>query len=505
MPAYTITPEDILFFRDGRPMETAGGHGARWPEPSVIFDALHAALWRAFPTAQPWEHAHRYGRSSDRDMTRARSQRFGSLATAGPFPAVGGTGYQPVAAGNLPAALWLFPRPQDVTAVSGNKISLLQPIKPTGDPSAPSNPSHLSNLPAPLEYLLASSAPPTKDEPLPWWTKTAIEAYLKGELPAGDHWAYADDELFAREWHTGIAIDPATGTTGHGEAAGKIYAAQYLRLRDGVTLGIHAAMPMKNGRPGELVERITELFPANRTLIVGGQQRVCQVEEIKQTGQPVPLDKLLPVSPPVSGHRVKWVLLTPAVFPAIKENRDKGINDHPGGWLPNWVAPKDNYRVLQGDQVVEVEKGRVLLKAEPPRQPGESRDAWRRRVRQAPFLDCRLVAARIPKSIVLTGWTERLHLKEQEQDANGESLKHGPRPTLLAVPAGAVYYFEGPDAPRLAEALSWHGALPDRSDPSHPSAPSVATTIRNRRSTLLGEKGFGLGVCGTWQFYEPSV
>ena len=38
----------------------------------------------------------------------------------------------------------------------------------------------------------------------------------------------------------------------------------------------------------------------------------------------------------------------------------------------------------------------------------------------------------------------------------------------------------------LAAALNWHGG------------DTAGTTIRNRRSTLLGEKGFGLGVCGTW-------
>jgi hypothetical protein len=56
------------------------------------------------------------------------------------------------------------------------------------------------------------------------------------------------------------------------------------------------------------------------------------------------------------------------------------------------------------------------------------------------------------------------------------------------VPAGAVYYFacdSAKDAAALASALNWHGETP-------------GTTIRNRRSTLLGEKGFGLGVCGTW-------
>jgi len=59
-----------------------------------------------------------------------------------------------------------------------------------------------------------------------------------------------------------------------------------------------------------------------------------------------------------------------------------------------------------------------------------------------------------------------------------------------------VYYFEAdsdsdsePEAQRLANDLNWHGT-----DPSFQS-------IRNRRSTLLGEKGYGLGVCGTWDFY----
>jgi hypothetical protein len=90
---------------------------------------------------------------------------------------------------------------------------------------------------------------------------------------------------------------------------------------------------------------------------------------------------------------------------------------------------------------------------------------------------------------VLTGWSERLHLLERED------AERGPRPTLLAVPAGAVYYFEGPDAPLLADALAWHGSRAE--NPSR-------NRIINRRSTLLGEKGFGLGVCGTWHFF-PDV
>src|ERR1019366_2599785 len=107
MPSYQIVPQDILFFRDGRPMEAgsgSGGHGANWPAPSIIFDAIHAALYRAYPEPQPWEHAHRSGRSSDRDYDRKETQRFGSLATAGPFPCREDTGQSE----------WLLPGPADI-------------------------------------------------------------------------------------------------------------------------------------------------------------------------------------------------------------------------------------------------------------------------------------------------------------------------------------------------------------------------------------------------------
>ncbi len=71
----------------------------------------------------------------------------------------------------------------------------------------------------------------------------------------------------------------------------------------------------------------------------------------------------------------------------------------------------------------------------------------------------------------------------------------GAKFTRLAVPAGAAYYFEADsetDATNLASALNWHGVTP-------------GTTIRNRRSMLVGEKGFRLGVCGTWGFHPGGT
>jgi hypothetical protein len=98
------------------------------------------------------------------------------------------------------------------------------------------------------------------------------------------------------------------------------------------------------------------------------------------------------------------------------------------------------------------------------------------------------VAARLPPPTPLTGWSDRLHLKLDEP----ESVP-GPKPVLWAVPAGAVFFFEGPDAPALSHALAWHGEIRDQ-----------VQTVAHRRSTLLGEKGFGLGVCGPWKYREDD-
>ena len=72
----------------------------------------------------------------------------------------------------------------------------------------------------------------------------------------------------------------------------------------------------------------------------------------------------------------------------------------------------------------------------------------------------------------------------------------GAKSAHLAVPAGAVYYFEADSedqAQKLASALNWHGSTTE-----NPS------TIINRRSTLFGEKGFGLGLCSEWHPHNLS-
>jgi CRISPR-associated protein Cmr3 len=56
------------------------------------------------------------------------------------------------------------------------------------------------------------------------------------------------------------------------------------------------------------------------------------------------------------------------------------------------------------------------------------------------------------------------------------------------VPAGSVFYFEGT------------GPNPDR------ETARLAGVLQARcRSDFYGEKGFGLGVCGTWDFHPGGT
>ncbi|MBI4623848.1 MAG: hypothetical protein HY736_11620 [Verrucomicrobia bacterium] len=284
-------------------------------------------------------------------------------------------------------------------------------------------------------------------------------------------------ELYAGEWTTGIGIDPTSGTQ-DGE---RIYSAEYLRLRKNVSLGFSATLPMKHqGESNRVEERIGELFKRERTLVVGGQQRTCAVEPVNSGAL---LASVLPVGPKIAGTRVRWILLSPAVFPEIRSDEPRIIRAHPGGWLPNWIDPENGEILLRGGDI--------------SRRPNEGRSTWRERVRRESRIGGKLIAARVPKPVPITGWSERLHLANEDASLVaqlGLRADHGPRATHLAVPAGAVYYFacDSESAARaLAGALNWHGE-------------SDGAQILRRRSTLLGEKGFGLGVCGTWKFLSET-
>lgn len=451
MNTILLEPTDVLFFRDGRPMTgSLAGHGAAWPLPNVINAAFHAALHRS--GFAEGAHSHRRGARGVYADDAPRDRKFGSLVTAGPFPVKNGN-------------IWFFPRPHDL------QDATLQPaLLPTD-----SFDSVQSSLPDPLEYGVANRLAPTKESGAKaWLSQAAYQRYLDGSAAVlKDEEAVNDTDFADTEHAIGIGIDPETQV----QDGQSFYSAHYLRLRDAWRLGVCAAANDKQfGHEDQQTDLVRALLNGGqRQIIVGGQQRICSASLLEAPALPLPHGRTDGFCKRDERFLVKWVLLSPAVWPAIKGNTAPGINAHPGGWMPNWIHPHT---------------GEVLLKAgDTGRHEQEGRYAWRQRVRQQGGISARLLAALVPKPLVVTGWA-------LPDEAAGE--KGGAQSTHLAVPAGAVYYFETDsvdDARKLANALNWHG---------DPQAPDFGRTIKNRRSTLLGEKGFGLGVCGIWSFFPTA-
>ena len=375
-----LQPRDILFFRDAKPMEASSiGSGGNWPLPNVFHDALMHGLKKHWPERQSWEVEHRHKNSKDnRAAQELGSLRFGGLKTIGLFPAQGEEVF--------------FPRPLD--------------IDPSGRCMKPADLPAASNLPGFIEKVVAPPGQAVKQEPSPWLSSTDFAAYLNGEAVQCNEQPAL---LYDIESRPGIGLNPETGTadTGSEDEGGKLYIAEYLRLREGVTLRGFAKC--ESSLRGEVKADVLEaLFKESEriSLILGGQRGVA---EMTATRNEKPFQGWIKGNQS-DGCWVKWILLTPAVFP--------------DGWRPNWVD----------------HQGRVQIPSKrPPRQPGQTRTEWRNGFAAPP--KAKLAAACTGKPVPLSGWNLRIG---------------GPRPAKLAVPAGSVYWFRAEssaDAARLAEIL----------------------------------------------------
>jgi len=465
MNTLLLHPTDILFFRDGRPMGgSLSGHGAAWPMPHVISHALHAALHRAdFPGV----HEHRRGRSAEYQSERDR--KFGSLVSAGPFPVCT----------NGDAHTWFFPRPLDAGLESTATATFL-PLAKDFDRAD-------SSLPNSLLYPVANTLPPSKASLERWFSEGAFNAYLGTQ--ARDNLAarpfFKNDSDFAdTEYSIGIGMDAGKGV----QDGKRIYSASYLRLRVGWRLGTMAEAPDQGFQhPTYGNDLISAMLSGNGAeIIAGGQQRVCTatLQRYNGTALPLPMGKREGFATATIDEKqrwlVKWVLLTPAIWPEIEaglSKRGAERNKHSGGWLPSWVHSENGDILLRSVGADERRRRRQLNYA----GKGYATDEGASPIR------ARLVAAIVGKSLPVTGYA----LPHQSAGRAGGGAKS----THLAAPAGSVYYFEAEskeDATALADALNWHGSTP-------------GTTLKNRRSTLMGEKGYGLGVCSTWTFHDGTI
>lgn len=389
---FDFIPADTLFCRDQKPL--AAGHsfgrGANWPLPTVLHSAIRTALLRQLPGGLPQRKGQNGHKRRGDIRGKVATEAYQWLNLRGPFPV------------NEKGVMY-FPIPRDLVPDGDGKVAYLRIIKKAG----------INNLPPPLTHLAASVTTPSKAK-LPEWISAAdYETYLAGtlrELPE-------TDKLWDSEHRIGVAIDPTT----HTAAEGQLYAAEHLRLRDGVRLRFAISEDPHQKETANLTDNVLQL---------GGEQRFGKVTSAGGEW------KLPEVT--ITGTLVKWVLLTPAIFVH--------------GWRPGWIGDDGavKLRVVNGTRAKRRhERDHTADWKYDPAKYGDQP------------ITAKLLAACIGKPQVVGGWDDQ------------------PKATHLAVPSGSVYYFK---ADNEAEATKLAGVLQGRC-----------------KSDFFGEKGLGLGVCGTWQ------
>ena len=254
--SYELTPRDVLFFRDARPMDTQKrqstnlrmvGHGANWPRPDLLFSAvIHTLLG---------------------DPDKPEVQHYGSvtdLAVRGPFPLREGTLY--------------LPRPLDWD------MKLIPITKETTD------------LPAPLTHGFLDNTEGKKS--LPAWVSTeGYACYLRGETVAGVETKIP--ELYHREPRVGTTLDDTKHTSVRDQnALSGQWWMETLRLTPGVSM----LCDVRQEKSATL---------AGHDVRFGGQGGTVRFDAVRGASLDARL-KALPQGTP--SRFVRWTLLAPALF-----------------------------------------------------------------------------------------------------------------------------------------------------------------------------------------------
>lgn len=288
---YELTPNDVLFFRDGRPMDVDKaqqdvrnvGHGANWPRPDHLFKGvIHALI-------------------GDRMAYESAYGEFGGLKVFGPFPK------------KDDGEIYL-PRPLDWDMRTFA-------CKETTD------------LPDPLECGFLDRREGKKKYPV-WVKLSDFKTYLEGrehDLYVGKErdeygedtevvrFPYSDGDLFKIETRIGNTLDSRTHASKRVRDCHRSgeYQADYLRLEKDIRMW--CAVETGRRKNGEDAPEVPVSF------IMGGQGGIVTCRgtsfDLKQ--------ELKKPEPVVSGKLVKWTLITPAYFPG-------------NGWLPDFCNDTSN-------------------------------------------------------------------------------------------------------------------------------------------------------------------
>ena len=251
MKTMMLKPRDLLFFRDGRPMDqdkTDGeyrnvGHGAVWPRPDHLYNAvMHGLLGR--------------------DISERKYGTYGDLRTMGPFPCKSGMLY--------------LPRPLDWDMVVEECVG--------------------TDLPSFLKYGFIDREEGKKDYPS-WVSLAEFNCYAGGVCPP-----IGKAELYFTERRTGNTLDAATGASKRvaGKRSGQ-YVAEYLRLAQDVEMWCEI-----DG--GKNVAQLPTEF------VMGGQGGIVREVPAICAGLSLGALLAAP-EVTAETRFVRWTLLTPAYWP----------------------------------------------------------------------------------------------------------------------------------------------------------------------------------------------
>ena len=319
---FRLLPDDVLFFRDGRPSTRGDDHYLRSlfpPNPSTLYGALRTR--RLADAGVSLQRLRRQGKAlwaelpTDLRAELGEWQGFGTLEVRGPWLVRGSDEV-------------LLPAPADLAVVAASKEDncprdpgeepdppvaerVARFLAPAGD-SPPGGHSHAGTLLFAHTWRDGAWRPwegisPPRTAPGWYLTPEGLEAWAQGRAPEPFQLVHAD-ALWLPEPRVGVGLERDRRMAEDGQ----LYTFGFVRLRQGVSLGFEA--------------RGTELTAGCR-VVLGGEGRTCWLE-----GGPA-----LP-APPAASPATAGGLRIAMVTPSLSER---------GSSLPGFAAIGDSAE-LQG-------------------------------------------------------------------------------------------------------------------------------------------------------------
>lgn len=289
-----VQPNDVAFFRDGRPFDSGGDHVARLafpPNPLTFYGAIRAAL-----IAQQGASFQDFGKGEHNDDLK---EVVGDGENAGSLTIVD-FGIASVK-GDM-ELVRLFPIPFDIVKEKTNDDmhSRNYVLSPEGKPD-----ETVMNFPNEKLFPLGNSQIEGKflTEPSGFLNKDGLNAYLSDHEIIESHFEKKEN-VFKHEHRVGME----RSTRSHTAEEGQLYSVEFARLKENA--GFAVELDKLNGLGNPF------LNSKHPILRLGGEARSARYSAA-DWNRPTPL--------PDANGRFKLVFLTPAIF----EN----------GWIPDGIDP----------------------------------------------------------------------------------------------------------------------------------------------------------------------